>query len=237
MRRRIIAGLVLAAAWISPAAAKVERIEILSRQPFAAGSEFGPVGAYEKLRGRATFALDPNAAANAAIADLKLAPRNNRGLVMFSTDFLVLRPVDPARGNGTLLYEVNNRGNIAMLGQLNEAPFSRNDPTTSVDAGNGFLFRQGFTRRETDDKFRRGVATGALAGCFAVLVHSFFDFTLHTTANALLFLILAALATQDSRVDQGSNYRGRRRYHSRSRAPELEAPASQPPALEPPEPA
>jgi O-antigen ligase len=99
------------------------------------------------------------------------------------------------------------------------------------------LFRQGFTRRETDDKFRRGVATGALAGCFAVLVHSFFDFTLHTTANALLFLILAALATQDSRVDQGSNYRGRRRRHSRSRAPELEAPASQPPALEAPKPA
>src|SRR4029453_5578632 len=60
-------------------------------------------------------------------------------------DFLVLRPVDAARGNGMLLYEVNNRGNIGMLGQLNEAPFSRNDPTTSVDAGNGFLFRQGFT--------------------------------------------------------------------------------------------
>jgi O-antigen ligase len=99
------------------------------------------------------------------------------------------------------------------------------------------LFRQGFTRRETDDKFRRGVATGALAGCFAVLVHSFFDFTLHTTANALLFLILAALATQDSRVDQGSNYRERRRHHSRSQAPELEAPASQPPVLEAPKPA
>jgi O-antigen ligase len=99
------------------------------------------------------------------------------------------------------------------------------------------LFRQGFTRRETDDKFRRGVATGALAGCFAVLVHSFFDFTLHTTANALLFLILAALAIQDSRVDQGSNYRGRRRHRSRSQAPELEAPASQPPALEEAKPA
>jgi len=52
------------------------------------------------------------------------------------------------------------------------------------------LFRKGFARRETDDRFRRGVVTGALAGCFAVLVHSFFDFTLHTTANALLFLIL-----------------------------------------------
>src|SRR5882724_8744685 len=72
------------------------------------------------------------------------------------------------------------------------------------------LFGKGFARRETDDKFRRGVATGALAGCFAVLIHSFFDFTLHTTANALLFLILAALATQDSRVDQSPKRRRRR---------------------------
>jgi O-antigen ligase len=92
------------------------------------------------------------------------------------------------------------------------------------------LFRKGFARRETEDKFRRGVATGALAGCFAVLIHSFFDFTLHTTANALLFLILAALATQDSRVDQGSPHRGHRRRRSRSRAAAL-GPA-QPPALE-----
>ena len=145
MIRIIIAGLALTAAWVSPAAARVEQVEILSRQPFGSGVAFGHVGAYEKLRGRATFALDPKAAANAAIADLKLAPRNNRGLVIFTTDFLVLRPVDAARGNGLLLYEVNNRGNIAMLGQLNEAPFSRNDPTTSIDAGNGFLFRQGFT--------------------------------------------------------------------------------------------
>src|SRR5713226_8586402 len=73
------------------------------------------------------------------------------------------------------------------------------------------LFRRGFARRETHDHFRRGVVTGALAGCFAVLVHSFFDFTLHTTANALLFLILAALATQDGRVDQTSPQRGSRR--------------------------
>lgn len=99
------------------------------------------------------------------------------------------------------------------------------------------LFRNGFTRRETDDKFRRGVATGALAGCFAILVHSFFDFPLHTTANALLFLILAALATLDSRVDQGSNTRGRRRRPSRSRGAELDEAAPQPPALEEAKPA
>jgi hypothetical protein len=144
MRRLTIAALCLTVACVAPAAAWVERVEILSRQPFANGAEFGSAGAYEKLRGRAFFALDPNAAANAPIADLKLAPRNGRGLVEFSADFLVLRPLDPARRNGTLLYEVNNRGNIAILRQLNEASFS-NDPTSTADAGNGFLFRQGFT--------------------------------------------------------------------------------------------
>ena len=34
-----------------------------------------------------------------------------------------------------------------------------------------------------------------------MLVHSFFDFTLHTTSNALLFLVLAALATLNGRVE------------------------------------
>ena len=65
--------------------------------------------------------------------------------------------------------------------------------------------------------FRRGVTTGALAGCFAVLVHSFFDFTLHTTSNALLFLVLAALATTNGRVEHVEPRRRRRR---RSRAQE-----------------
>jgi O-antigen ligase len=72
------------------------------------------------------------------------------------------------------------------------------------------LFRMGFARRQSEDYFRRGVATGALAGCFAVLVHSFFDFTLHTTSNALLFLILAAMATLNGRVEDASAVQKRR---------------------------
>ena len=72
------------------------------------------------------------------------------------------------------------------------------------------LFRMGFTRRDSRDDFRRGVATGAMAGCFAVLVHSFFDFTLHTPANALLFLVLAALATMNGRVEDVQSRRIRR---------------------------
>src|SRR5215216_3195706 len=142
---RILAGLFLLAAWFaSPAVARVERVEILSRQSFAGGVQFGKTGAYEKLRGRAWFVLDPGAEMNRPIADLALAPRNDRGLVAFTADFLVLRPVDAGRGNGTLLYEVNNRGNIVILRQLGEAPLN-NDPSSLADAGNGFLFRQGFT--------------------------------------------------------------------------------------------
>ena len=76
------------------------------------------------------------------------------------------------------------------------------------------LFRMGFTRRDSRDDFRRGVATGAMAGCFAVLVHSFFDFTLHTPANALLFLTLAALATMNGRVEDVQS-RGTKRSRRR----------------------
>jgi O-antigen ligase len=87
------------------------------------------------------------------------------------------------------------------------------------------LFRKGFARRETHDKFRSGVTTGALAGCFAVLIHSFFDFTLHTTANALLFLILAAIATQDTRINTTHQHHQRRRRRRRSSRPELSSAA------------
>ncbi|HEV7681269.1 MAG TPA: O-antigen ligase family protein [Pyrinomonadaceae bacterium] len=72
------------------------------------------------------------------------------------------------------------------------------------------LFRMGFIRRASRDDFRRGVATGAMAGCFAVLVHSFFDFTLHTPANALLFLTMAALATMNGRVEDVQSRRIKR---------------------------
>jgi O-antigen ligase len=45
----------------------------------------------------------------------------------------------------------------------------------------------------------RSIATGALAGCFGILIHSFFDFPLRTNANAFFFLLLAVLATETAR--------------------------------------
>jgi O-antigen ligase len=66
------------------------------------------------------------------------------------------------------------------------------------------------SRAGSRDDFRRGVALASLSGCFAVLVHSFFDFTLHTTSNALLFLVLAAMATMNGRVEDAPPRRRRR---------------------------
>lgn len=55
------------------------------------------------------------------------------------------------------------------------------------------LFRVGLKNAQTTNLFRRGVCLGALAGCFAILVHSLFDFVLHTTAIATLFVTMVAL--------------------------------------------
>jgi Alpha/beta hydrolase domain len=125
------------------ARAEVVGIEVLERSSFASAAKFGDSGAYEKIRGLAKFSLDPNAAANQAIVDLKLAPRDAKGRVVFESTFIMLRPVN-AR-NSTLVYDVNNRGGIGILGQMDGASPANNDPATLADAGDGFLMRHGFT--------------------------------------------------------------------------------------------
>jgi O-antigen ligase len=58
------------------------------------------------------------------------------------------------------------------------------------------LFRKGLRNaKQSSDRFRRGVAIGALGGCFGIMIHSFFDFPLRTPSNSLFFLMLAVLAT------------------------------------------
>jgi hypothetical protein len=51
--------------------------------------------------------------------------------------------------------------------------------------------------RRTSD-IHRSVSTGALAGCFGILLHSFFDFPLRTPANTFFFLLLVVLAVGHS---------------------------------------
>lgn len=61
------------------------------------------------------------------------------------------------------------------------------------------FFRQGFVSSRVANTFRKGIAVGAFAGCFGVLVHSAFDFVLHITAVAVLFVTLLAMLVASAR--------------------------------------
>src|SRR5579885_655868 len=121
----------------------LSELQIDDRRVVAEGKHFGAGGAYEALTGRASFAIDPTAPLNAPICDLVLAPRNAAGRVRFTADCWILRPLDPACANGTLLFDVLNRGNKTAL-RLNNA-LVNNHPQRAEHFGDGFLMRRGVT--------------------------------------------------------------------------------------------
>lgn len=145
LRRLLLAtvsGLVLAA---SAAEARVVELEVLRTQkPAFEGRRFGEIGAYEKIVARVKLAVKPDDPRNAGIVDLDQAPKNAAGEVEASTLVYILKPVDPAKGNGKLFYDVLNRGRKLGLQLVNDAPAS-NDPTTAAEVGNGFLMERGYT--------------------------------------------------------------------------------------------
>ena len=73
-------------------------VEVQAVEPLADGTPFGETGAYERVIGVARGEVDPGAAGNKGIALIDKAPRNARGMVEYTTDFFVLRPKDPAKG-------------------------------------------------------------------------------------------------------------------------------------------
>ena len=125
--------------------AEVTRVTVTSRTTVAGGQSFGATGPYERLVGRIEFALDPADPHNVGLVDLNHAPRDSDGRVRFSSDLHVLRPTDPSKGNGVLLFEVANRGRRTLLGRFNRAEGRSNDPTFDVDFGDGLLMRDGYT--------------------------------------------------------------------------------------------
>jgi hypothetical protein len=127
----------------SVADAKITRI-VFDRveSPTFGGASFGEVGQFEKLVGVAFGEVDPNHPGNAIIQDIGLAPRNARGMVEYSTDIYIIKPIDMARGNRMLFYNVVNRGNKGGLSTFNIGVVGGNEPT---DAGDGFLQRMGYT--------------------------------------------------------------------------------------------
>jgi hypothetical protein len=137
-------GALLVLLFATGAEARVVRLRVERRETVLNGKPFGPAGAYEKLAGKVEFALDPALPINKNIIDLNLAPRNAHGEVEFTADFYMLKPVDPAHGNGRLFYEVGNRGGKSMLRTFQKARNAR-DPQTAEEFGDGALMNQGYT--------------------------------------------------------------------------------------------
>ncbi|MBV8820154.1 MAG: hypothetical protein JO022_17470, partial [Acidobacteriaceae bacterium] len=124
--------------------ARVVQFRVERRAKVLDGKSFAGAGAYEMLAGKVEFALNPALPINRSIVDLTLAPKNTKGEVEFTADFYMLKPVDPAKGNGRLFYEVGNRGGKAMLRVFQKAKVSR-DPQTPEEFGDGALMNQGYT--------------------------------------------------------------------------------------------
>src|SRR5687767_6819627 len=115
---------------------------VTERGPFAEGRSLGAAGPYERIVGRAHYAVDPTHPGNRDITDIAFAPVDADGLIRFSGDVMILKPVDMARGNRRLLFEFLNRGNTRLF-RYNDAP-ATNDPRSLADAGNLFLMRRGY---------------------------------------------------------------------------------------------
>ena len=128
MIRRSI--LFLALASVSEATA-VRSVRIAERTPVLNGT-------YERIAGRVHFGMSPQLAANRIVRDLELAQTNAAGEAESDADFYILQPADPAKGNGTVLFEVSNRGGKGMLSRFN---FARG----SSDFGDEWVMKQGYT--------------------------------------------------------------------------------------------
>jgi hypothetical protein len=143
--RAVLSALALAAA---PAGARLTEINVTAVEPFADSASFGNTGAYERVKGTFKGELDPAHPRNKVIVNLDKAPKNATGRVEYEADFFILRPVDAARGNRKIIYDVTNRGRKNLHWRLTDArlssPAGANDPRTVQDAGNGLFFRMGY---------------------------------------------------------------------------------------------
>jgi len=119
----------------------ITRLLIAKRQIAFGGASFGSAGQYEVLTGTAYGELDPHAPGSAGIVNVNRTRLNARGHVEYSTDIMILKPVDEKKGNGRLLYDFVNRGRNTALTHLNES----GDTFAANDAGNGFLMNRGYT--------------------------------------------------------------------------------------------
>ena len=122
----------------------VQALEIENRVLLGEGVPFGEAGPYETLAGHVRYTLDPTDPRNSQVTDAQYAAGSD-GYVHYSADVVIVKPVDMARSNGTLLYHVVNRGNFDTR-VLTSEPWSE---VASSKCGSrermGRLMQKGFT--------------------------------------------------------------------------------------------
>jgi len=111
MTRASIAALLAVFSLAIEASAQLTRLELhVVESPALDGRSFGGAGQYERLRGLAYGAVDPDDPRHQGIVNLALAPRSADGKVEYSTTVEIYRPVDMRRWNRAIYHTVPNRG-------------------------------------------------------------------------------------------------------------------------------
>jgi len=121
------------------------------------GTRFGSIGTYTYMLAEAKGSVKANDPCASTIVDLGNAA-DEAGTVKYSFDVVILTPTDSAKANGTLLYEVVNRGRTIALAALQDSntmdiynavkpimPSEAKGVVRGKGAGNAFLLNQGYT--------------------------------------------------------------------------------------------
>ncbi|HUL94021.1 MAG TPA: alpha/beta hydrolase domain-containing protein [Burkholderiales bacterium] len=165
MRRTLLCAALLAAFAAAPLAeARITRVAVdpaLSQSPTFGGYSWPGVGQYERVIGTAYGEVDPNDRRNSLIVDIELAPRNARGMVEYSFDFYILKPIDLTKGNSKVMYEPPNRGGKTWS-SLGRVPGGNDPGGTILDPtvlANSFLMPRGYAIVFSGWDFAAGVNT------------------------------------------------------------------------------
>lgn len=135
MRARTVSVIALASLSVAvPAFARVDRIEVKTREPYHT-TKAGP---YVKLTGTFVGSLDPKD----PIPNLDKARRRPDGRVEYASEFTILAPDSVTAGNRVLLFDVENNGRPVTHGLYNSPTEAL---ASQLEVGNGFIEDNGYT--------------------------------------------------------------------------------------------
>jgi hypothetical protein len=176
---------VAALAGMACAHAELTHFDIATKRPYGSFR----AGDYAYWEGKVRGELSPQE----AIPGIDKAPRNARGRVEYSARIILIFPVDPKQGNGTLLVDVPNRGK-AYAHALYNSPRGEAFQSGNLEQGTGFLQDRGFSLAEISWELGQGAElptfvdaegkTRYVEGAGFAIFRDAADFLAHGTADS-----------------------------------------------------